>query len=99
MLVENRGSNEHSIVLDDVFDFKCVEKFRQSYETITLDKCEVVNVDFTNTRYMDSSALGMLLNIKNFFKGSNVSVKLVNVNEQIKKILMISRFDQRFVID
>lgn len=99
MLVEKQNNSHYAIVLDDVFDFKRVEEFRNCYEGIDLELCENISVDFTHTRYMDSSALGMLLNIKSFFKDAGISVKIVSVNEQIRKILIISRFDQRFVIE
>ncbi len=99
MLVEDGKNGDYSIVLDDVFDFKRVEEFRSCYEGIDLEQCKNVNIDFTYTRYMDSSALGMLLNVKSFFKDTSASIKIVSVNEQIRKILTISRFDQRFVIE
>ena len=99
MMVEERVSGQFIIVLDDVFDFKRVEDFRACYEGIALEACKEVSIDFTHTRYMDSSALGMLLNVKNHFKPSNITIKIVSVNEQIRKILTISRFDQRFVIE
>lgn len=99
MMVEQGANGNFAIVLDDVFDFKRVEDFRACYEKIPLTQCQSVSVDFTNTRYMDSSALGMLLNVKKHFQGANVPVKITSVNEQIGKILTISRFDQRFVIE
>ena len=100
MKVLNREQGGHfSIQLDDVFDFKHVEEFRKCYESIDGSRCRIVAIDFSSTRYMDSSALGMLLNIKNFFKDGGVQVKIVNTNEQIRKILSISRFDQRFTIE
>lgn len=99
MNVEEKGSGQFSIVLDDVFDFKRVEEFRRCYECIDGSAAQSIAIDFTRTRYMDSSALGMLLNVKSYFKGSSAGVKIVSVNEQIRKILTISRFDQRFVIE
>lgn len=99
MMVEERENGKFIIVLDDVFDFKRVEEFRACYEGVSLDASKEVSIDFTHTRYMDSSALGMLLNVKNYFKPSNATIKIISVNEQIRKILTISRFDQRFVIE
>lgn len=99
MVLENAKNGIYSVVLDDVFDFKRVEDFRKCYEQIDMKNCNTVCIDFTHTRYMDSSALGMLLNVKNYFKPINAAVKIVSVNDQIRKILTISRFDQRFVIE
>ena len=99
MMVEERENGRFIVILDDVFDFKRVEDFRAAYEGIGLDASKEVSIDFTHTRYMDSSALGMLLNVKTYFKASGTVVKIISVNEQIRKILTISRFDQRFIIE
>ena len=99
MMLEQAADDNFVIVLDDVFDFKRVEDFRGCYEKIPMTQCRGVSIDFTHTRYMDSSALGMLLNVKKHFQGANVPVKITSVNEQIRKILTISRFDQRFMIE
>ncbi len=96
---EGKSAGEYSVMLDDVFDFKSVEEFRRNYESIDTGRCRSVAIDFSSTRYMDSSALGMLLNIKNYFKDCGAQVKIVNPNEQIRKILSISRFEQRFTIE
>ena len=99
MRVESSNPGSYAILLDDVFDFKRVEEFRGAYESVELNGCKEVSIDFSSTRYMDSSALGMLLNIKKYFKPTNAQVKIVSANEQIRKILSISRFDQRFIIE
>ena len=99
MKVESRGDKKFVVLLEDVFDFKRVEDFRAAYEAIPLDNCKEVCIDFSHTRYIDSSALGMLLNIKRYFKVSGAVVKIISANEQIRKILTISRFDQRFIIE
>jgi anti-anti-sigma factor len=99
MVVEESGKGNYIIVLDDVFDFKRAEEFRNCYESIDSEKCKLVSVDFSHTRYMDSSALGLLINIKTFFKSSSISVKIISVNEQIRNIFTISRFDQHFIIE
>jgi len=88
------------IQLSERFDFGCVEDFRSSYESIPLDKKVDVRIDFRATRYMDSSALGMLINAKNHLtKQSDIKVSLVNCNSQIKKIFSISKFEKKFKIE
>lgn len=54
-----------TITLGEKFDFSHASEFRSIYEQ--LDKSEVTKViiSFSKTRYMDSSALGMLLNLHN----------------------------------
>ena len=84
-----------TIVLADRFDFDCVDEFRQAY----LDKpAKACVVDFRNTEYMDSSGLGMLLNMRRSLGEGKVSIKLINCRAQVKKVLLISRFETKFEI-
>lgn len=99
MRVDAVDNGEQKVVLDEVFDFKKVDQFRKCYEQIDGSSTKVLNIDFSNTKYMDSSALGMLLNVQSYFKDHNVKIKITKANDQIKKILSISRFDQRFTIE
>ncbi len=57
-----------------------------------------VNVDLSLTRYMDSSALGMLLQLKEKAAKKNSKIKVVNVNDNIMTILKIAKFDHLFTI-
>jgi anti-anti-sigma factor len=58
-----------------------------------------VIIDLRETDYMDSSALGMLLNMKKTLGESVSSITISNCRPQLKKILQISRFDKKFDID
>ncbi len=86
--------------LGERFDFSSVEDFRRSYESIPTSKRITIMIDFKSTRYMDSSALGMLINAKNFLQGGNDNkVVLSNCNDQIRKIFSISKFEKKFNIE
>ncbi|MFL0809632.1 MAG: STAS domain-containing protein [Agarilytica sp.] len=87
-----------SIILAERFDFESVGPFRKSYESLSDLKSGPVILDFRDTRYIDSSALGMLINARSFFEKNSVKMKLINTNDQIKKIFSISRFDKKFEI-
>ncbi len=93
--VENEGM---AIVLDERFDFEAVGPFRKCYESLGESKCKLIVIDFRDARYIDSSALGMLINARSFFDNLGAKVKLINTNEQIRKIFSISRFDKKFDI-
>ncbi len=94
----SRTDDKAAIILDERFDFSSVEQFRKSYESLNDLKRKTVDIDFRNTQYIDSSALGMLINAKGFFTPQEVKIVIINTNEQIKKILSISRFDLKFEI-
>lgn len=93
-----RNDDGISIVLSERFDFESVGPFRKNYESLSDVKTGIIALDFRDTRYIDSSALGMLINARSFFEKNNVKIKLVNTNDQIKKIFSISRFDKKFDI-
>ena len=58
-----------------------------------------VVVDFRKVKYMDSSALGLLLLMKNYCQERGVTeFHLVNCNEAITGILQVSEFNQIFSI-
>ncbi|BBN81000.1 anti-anti-sigma regulatory factor [Pseudoalteromonas sp. A25] len=80
------------------FDFNLVQSFRQAYADIDPQTQKVV-VDLRETDYMDSSALGMLLNMKKTLAESVATIQIANCRPQLKKILQISRFDKKFDID
>ena len=92
------SSDKCSVILGERFDFESVGPFRKAYEELNDLKGSVVVIDFSETRYIDSSALGMLINAKRYFDERSTKVRLTNTNEQIQKIFNISRFDKKFDI-
>jgi anti-anti-sigma factor len=77
------------------FDFAKHQEFRESYEKREL--AEVV-VDLKEATYLDSSALGMLLLLRDHAGGENSHIRVVNSSTDVKKILAISNFDKLFDI-
>lgn len=86
-----------TIILDDKFDFAKVQEFRDTYSD-GIDGVETIVVDLANTEYMDSSALGMLLNMQKSLKEQVSDFQIVNSRPSVAKILQISRFDKKFTI-
>ncbi len=86
-----------TVTLAEVFDFSCLEDFRGTYEDCTPSTARDFTIDFRNTRYIDSSALGMLIDLRKHI-GEGHDITIVNCNPQIKKIFSISRFDKKFTI-
>jgi anti-anti-sigma factor len=77
------------------FDFNCHQEFRRSYEGAT-GASEYV-VDLSETEYMDSSALGMLLLLRES-AGNNAAIKLANCRPSVRRILEIANFQSLFPI-
>lgn len=80
------------------FDFNLVQSFRQAYAQIDKSITKVI-IDLRETDYMDSSALGMLLNMQKSIDTQVNKFEISNCQPQFKKILQISRFDKKFDIN
>ncbi|CAI8934543.1 STAS-domain containing protein PA14_20770 [Pseudomonas sp. IT-P74] len=77
------------------FDFAKHQEFRKSYEDRELS---AVVVDLKDATYLDSSALGMLLLLRDHAGGDDSDVRVVNSSTDVRKILAISNFDKLFDI-
>ncbi|MDH5432370.1 MAG: STAS domain-containing protein [Gammaproteobacteria bacterium] len=86
-----------TISVNGRFDFSAHQAFREAYENLDSTPTEIV-VDMVDTTYLDSSALGMLLLLRDHAGGDSSNIVLRNCNEDIKKILAISNFEQLFKI-
>lgn len=91
------SGKELTIKVDGRFDFSAHQDFRDAYEGISNDVTNYI-VDLGSTSYLDSSALGMLLLLRDHAGGDNANIKIVKCNEDVRKILTISNFEQLFTI-
>ena len=95
-VVSNDGSTVN-IAISGRFDFGIHREFRKAYEgaETTASQPKFV-VDLASTDYMDSSALGMLLLLREHAGGDNADVKVINCRPVIREILDIANFDKLF---
>lgn len=78
------------------FDFSTHQEFLTVYKQQPKGEKRFV-VDLQQAEYMDSSAMGMLLQLRDYSeKGGAVS--LINGNDGIREILRIANFDKLFDI-
>ncbi len=92
---ENDG--KLTIRVDGRFDFSIHQDFRAAYENAG-DAVSSYEIDMRTTSYLDSSALGMLLLLRDYAGGDNSNVSIVNTSPDVKKILTISNFEQLFSV-
>jgi anti-anti-sigma factor len=100
MAIESNASptgDELTISIEGRFDFSSHQEFRECYERAEGSPRSYV-VDLNRTTYLDSSALGMLLLLRDHAGGDGADIKIVNCNRDVKKILTISNFEQLFTI-
>ena len=86
-----------TIAIKGRFDFGSHQAFRDAYERF-YKVPQVYIVDLKETTYMDSSALGMLLLLRDHAGGDNSEVQVINSSSDVGKILAISNFDKLFDI-
>ncbi|MGH8493427.1 MAG: STAS domain-containing protein [Moraxellaceae bacterium] len=88
---------ELTILVKGRFDFSTHQDFRSAYESAQADVLSYT-VDLREATYLDSSALGMLLLLRDHAGGDGKRVRIINCNPDVKKILAISNFEQLFSI-
>ena len=81
------------------FDYKVSQAFRDSYRRVPGQECITFYVDLSNANYMDSSALGMLLLLREHAKCRGGSVFIERPSKQIDNILKVANFEQLFTIN
>ena len=86
--------NKVTIQLNGAFDFNYYKEFRNAYKNIPDPAKKSFIVDFTQVSYIDSSALGMLLMLKEHIGGDRSRVILKNPVQDVLNILKISNFDK-----
>ena len=83
-----------NIAIKGRFIFDMHRDFRDAYRNRPAAKTYVL--DLAGTEYMDSSALGMLLLIREHVGADNDRVVIKDASPQIRKLLKMARFDRFF---
>lgn len=100
MAIKTQSVNEGKtmkIQITERFDFNIHKELRNAYK----DAGKNLNfvVDLEGASYMDSSALGMLLQLREHAGGGKNSVTISNADTNIKEILRIANFDKLMTVE
>lgn len=90
-----KEGNDLVISITGRFDFNILQAFRDAYATQNGTGIHYV-VDLAKTDYIDSSALGMLLNMKNHLNAADGVIAIKNCQPNLQKIFSIAHFDKKF---
>ena len=90
----SRTGARFTISIRGRFDFSCHQEFRKAYEQI--EPCTEIDVDLSQVDYLDSSALGMMLVLKDEAHGK--PIRVVGCRPAVKRILDIANFGRIFPI-
>lgn len=92
-----RIGSEFVLALGGRFDFNAHREFRQGYEAALQDKTvKTLNLNMERLDYLDSSALGMMLLLKEKAQVSNIEVVISGCPENICKIIAVANFGKLF---
>lgn len=92
----------YTISIEGDFEFSRLNEFRKAYTDEHNEKAIqsakiVIDLDKTNT--IDSSALGMMLNMQKTLNKEDREISIINSNDIVAKILHITNFEKKFNIE
>jgi HptB-dependent secretion and biofilm anti anti-sigma factor len=81
------------------FDFNAHREFREAVDAVLADgEARDLAVDLGGVEYLDSSALGMLLMLRDKAKVTGKTITLTNCRGVVKQVLDIANFSKLFAI-
>jgi len=92
------GNGVININISGRFDFNLYQEFRAAYKQVDNPAGTPFVIDMSGADYMDSSALGMLLLLRERAGGDKSNISITGCNSEIKKIFSISNFERLFDI-
>lgn len=89
--------NQTTLVLHGRFDFHTHRDFRCAYEQpLENQQVQGIVIDLAGVEYLDSSALGMLLLLRERAESQGKSVTLARMHGIVKQVLDVANFDKIF---
>ncbi|MBL1274718.1 MAG: STAS domain-containing protein [Ectothiorhodospiraceae bacterium] len=93
----SNDGNELKMAIAGRFDFNIHSDFRNSYRK--LPSTTQFIIDLSQATFMDSSAMGMLLLLREHAGDTMANIRLLNCNTEVRKILSISNLDKMFIVE
>ena len=96
--VEIRGEIARILLSGDI-DFSSQVNFGEAIDqALSVDEAKEIQVDMTETIFIDSSVIRSLLKLQERALAKGKSLSIWNCNGHIREIFVIGGFDQMFVI-
>lgn len=87
------------ISISGAFDFNCSREFREACgKVLATRNVRHVEVELAKSDYIDSSALGMLLLLREESAAAAKTLKLVHCGETVRQVLQVAHFETLFNI-
>ena len=101
MTVKTHFSDDKKVVtisIEGSFDFSLYQSFREAYSEIDIIGLQVI-LDLSKTDHVDSSALGMILLLKDHTDELSGALTIQKPNATVRQILNIAQFDKLMKIN
>lgn len=92
------NGNKVNISISGRFDFASHKEFREAYRNTPEGSSNEFIIDMSGTEYVDSSALGMMLLLREHAGSEQANIAIKNCRSEVKDILIVSNFDKLFKI-
>lgn len=95
----SENDKKYTISVDGDFNFSLLDEFRNSYSSKEAELAISIVMDMRRTLTIDSSALGMLLNMQTHLNKKDGEIKIINCNEIVGNIFTITNFGKKFSVE
>lgn len=95
----SEGEKGTTLSLNGRFDFHSHRHFRKIAEDLIAAGKSCLTVDLSGVSFIDSSALGMLLQIRDRCGKSGGKVTLLHPQNYVQRVLKLCRFQDLFRVD
>jgi anti-anti-sigma factor len=98
-IATENAAGKAALNLNGRFDFHSHRDFRSAYEALLEDaSVREIQINFRQVDYLDSSALGMLLLLREKAEAAGKAVALVGLHGMVKQVLEIANFGKLFTV-
>jgi len=96
---QTKNAGHAALSLTGRFDFNVHREFKEAYMALLNDGAtHSIEVNLAGVDYLDSSALGMLLMLRERAQAANKQISLSQPNKTVSQILDIANFKKIFTI-
>ncbi len=96
---QSRNDHQATLALVGRFDFNVHREFKEVYMPLLAEAAlNLIEIDLSRVDYLDSSALGMLLMLRERAHTANKQITLSKPNHTVAQILEIANFNKIFTI-
>jgi len=88
-------SNTLELVMEEKFSHSIYPEFKDAYKSQVVEEI-TIKIDMSKVNVMDSAALGMLIQLRQYVDKLNGQVILSNPQEAVRSVLKNAQFEKLF---